>query len=387
MSEIDIDSVRAETPGCSEVVHLNNAGAALPPKVVLMASIDFLEAEARLGGYEAATSRAQDLDRVYDAGALLLGCQAHELAFMQSATHAWMTALNSVALKKGDRVLATTAEYISNAFGLIKLRERGVEVELIPTDEQGQTSLAALDDMLDNRVKLVCATHIPTGGGIINPAAEIGKAAKKAGALYLLDGAQSVGQLTLDVDELKCDFLAITGRKFLRGPRGSGLLYVRSGLKGLLEPMFMDGRSARWVGDWSYEMLDGARRFETFESSMAAKAGFGAAIDYTLNLGLDAITKRIQELGDSLRSRLTKTPFVRLVEGSGPQSGIVPFHVESRSREAVVAALRAWGINTSVIHPRPRGFDPDRRNTTALIRASVHYYNTEAELDDVVATI
>ena len=387
MSEFDIDTVRAETPGCSEVIHLNNAGAALPPKAVLTASIDFLEAEARLGGYEAAASRANEVDRVYQAGATLLGCQPDELAFMPSATHAWMNAMYSIPLEAGDRVLATTAEYVANAFGLMRLRERGVEVELIPDDELGQTSVEALENMLDKRVRLVCATHVPTGGGIVNPVAEIGRVAKAAGAFYLVDAAQSAGQMILDVNELECDFLVVTGRKFLRGPRGTGLLYVRSSQRGLRDPLFTDGRSARWTGNWSYQLAEGARRYETFEVSAAAKVGLGVAIEYALEIGLDVITKRIQELGESLRSRLAAAPFVRVIEAPGPQSGIVPFYVEGRTSEAVVASLRAWGVNTSLVEPLPRAFDPGRRNTQSLIRASVHYYNTDDELDDAIATI
>lgn len=387
MSEIDVDAVRAETPGCSEVIHLNSAGAALPAKPVLSATIDYLEAEARTGGYEVAASRVEDLNRVYDAGALLLGCQANELAFMQGGTHAWWTAINAVGLQPGDRVLATTAEYVANVYGLIQLRERGVEVELIPDDETGCTSIEALEKLLTNPAQLVCATHVPTAGGLVNPVAEIGRVANGAGALYLLDATQSAGQLPLAVDELGCDFLALTGRKFLRGPRGTGLLYVRSGLEGLGEPPMMDGRSARWVGDWEYELSPGARRFETFETNMSAKVGFGVAIEYALRIGLDSITKRIERLADSLRSRLDASPLVRLAETSGPQSGIVPFFVEGRSSEAVVAALRAWGVNTSVIEAVPSAFDPQRRMTKSLVRASVHYYNTEEELDDAVAAL
>ena len=171
MSDIDVDIVRADTPGCGEVIHLNNAGAALPPQAVLTASIDFLETEARQGGYEAATSRAHDLNRVYHTGALLLGCQPEELAFVSSGTQAWMSAFQAVPLEPGDRVLATTSEYVSSVFGLMQLRERDVEVDLIPNDDHGQTSVEALQEMLDERVRLVCATHIPTGGGVIHPVA------------------------------------------------------------------------------------------------------------------------------------------------------------------------------------------------------------------------
>ncbi len=387
VSGIDIEMVRDDTPGCGEVVHLNNAGAALPPRPVLSATIDYLEAEARLGGYELEVKREDEVNRVYQAGARLLGCSPDELAFTGGATHSWMKAMQSVPLKKGDRVLATAAEYNANVFGLIGLRKRGVKVELIPNDSTGQTSVEAMGALMDDRVKLVCATHIPTGGGIVNPAAEIGRMAKEAGAFYLLDACQSVGQMPVDVDELQCDFLAITGRKFLRGPRGTGLLYVRRGLEGLLDPTVIDSRSAVWTDNWAYELQPATRRYETFEAPVAAKVGLGAAIDYALDIGLEAIAKRIDELAVQLRLLLTETPLVNVIEADGPQSGIVPFHVEGRASEAVVAALRAWGVNTSVTPPLPSGFDPEKRNTEPLVRASVHYYNTEEELVDAVAAL
>ena len=318
MSEIDIDAVRADTPGCGEVIHLNNAGAALPPRAVLTATIDYLEAEARTGGYEVAHSREEDLNRVYEAGALLLGCRANELAFMTNASQAWNAALNAVPLDVGDRVLATSAEYVSNVYGLIQLRQRGIDVELIPHEDDGQTSLDGLEKLLDERVKLVCATHVPTSGGLVNPVAEIGRLTNEAGARFLLDATQSAGQISLAVDELGCDFLALTGRKFLRGPRGTALLYVRSGLDGLIDPIVLDGRSAEWTGDWSYRLADGARRFETFEANMGAKVGLGVAIEYALRIGIDSISKRVFELADSLRARLETSPLVRVTESARP---------------------------------------------------------------------
>jgi cysteine desulfurase / selenocysteine lyase len=386
VSAIDIDAVRADTPGCAEIIHLNNAGASLPPQPVLSAEIDYLEAEARVGGYEVASSRTEDLNRVYDAGALLLGCKPSELAFTQSASQAWFAALSAIPLKSGDRVLATTAEYVANAFGLIQLQRRGIEVELIPDDEHGQTSLEALAELLDDKVRLVCATHIPTGGGLVNPVAEIGRMVDETAALYLVDATQSVGQMPLAVDELACDFLVITGRKFLRGPRGTGLLYVRSGLE-LLDPVVMDGRSATWTDDWNYELNPGAQRYETFETNLAAKVGLGVAIEYALRIGLDSIANRLDELATGLRRRLSSVPLVKLVECSGHQSALVTFTVDGRNSEAVVAALRAWGINTSVVGPQPTAFDPTGRTKQGLIRASVHYYNTEEELDDAVAAL
>ncbi|MEM7337758.1 MAG: aminotransferase class V-fold PLP-dependent enzyme [Actinomycetota bacterium] len=387
MSSIDIETVRGDTPGCNEIVHLNNAGAALPPQPVLTTMIDYLETEARLGSYETAIARVDALDLFYDAGSRLLGCRADELAFVPSATQAWQTAFASVPLNSGDRVLVTSAEYTSNVFALIQARNRGVVVDLIPDDADGRASVEALEGMLDDKVKLVCATHVPTGGGIVNPVVEIGKLVATTPARYLVDAAQSLGQMPVRVDDLRCDYLIGTGRKFLRGPRGTGLLYVRSSAGPLLDPPLLDGRSATWTEAWRYELASGARRFETFEVSLAAKAAFGVAIEYALKVGIEAIEQRVTEVADSLRAKLEAIPFVHVLEGGGPHSGIVPFYHEGRRSDAVVASLRAWGVNTSLIEPLPGQFDSLGRNTQHLIRASVHYYNTDAELDDAVAAL
>jgi selenocysteine lyase/cysteine desulfurase len=384
---IDIEAVRSDTPGCMEIIHLNNAGASLVPDPVLAAMADQLRTESRVGGYEAASSRAEVIDRVYHAGARLLQCRSEELAFTTGGTQGWWAALNSVKLVPGDRVLASSAEYNANVFGLIQLRSRGIEVDIIPDDRHGQVSVENLRALLDERVKLVCCTHIPTYGGVINPVAEVGAVVADTDAFYLVDATQSAGQLPVSVDEIKCDFLVLTGRKYLRAPRGSGLLYVRSGLRGLLDPRVLDGRSARWTSAWSYELVDGARRFEVFETDMAAKVGLGVAIDYALRIGLDPIAKRVGEVADQLRDRLRRIPLVNVVDGSGPQSGIVTFHVDGRPSEAVVAALRAWGINTSLIDHHPAAFDPTGKTRNGLIRASVHYYNTAEELDVAVAAL
>ncbi|MFV0525031.1 MAG: aminotransferase class V-fold PLP-dependent enzyme [Acidimicrobiales bacterium] len=387
MSAVDVEAVRADTPGCTEVIHLNNAGASLVPASVLTAVVNYQRAEAHKGAYETEAARSAELDQVYQAGALLLGCRADELAFTTSATAGWWAAANSVKLIPGDRVLATSAEYVANAFGLIQMRDRGIDVELIPDDELGQVSIEALTKLLDERVKLVCVTHVPTDGGLVNPVEQVGRVVADSDALFLVDAAQSVGQIPVAVEEIGCDFLVTTGRKFLRGPRGTGLLYVRSGVEGLVDPRMMDGRSAGWTGDWSYELAPGARRYETFETNLAAKAGFGAAIEYALRVGLDSIAKRVEELADGLRERLRAQPLVSVEDGPGRQSGIVTFSVDGRSARAVVAALRAWGVNTSLVSPEPGAFDPTGRTTRELIRASVHYFNTEEELDVAVAAL
>lgn len=387
MSVLDVNALRAETVGCHEVIHLNNAGASLVPDPVLSAMVDYLEAEARRGGYELMETRAADLDRFYVAGAAMLGAKPAELAFATSATEAWTKAVASVDLQPGDRVLVSSAEYQSSVYRLVQLRHQGVVVEILPHEANGQVSLDGLEAAVDSRVKLVAVTHIPTQGGLVNPVAEIGGVIANSDAIYLVDAAQSVGQMGLSVDEIGCHFLIGTGRKFLRGPRGTGLLYVRSETPGLTDPPVLDGRSARWADDWVYELSPGARRYETFEVNQAAKVGLGVAIEYAMAVGIDAIAQRVQQLREGLQARLAQTPLVELVQFDGPQSGLVTFQVAGRPSELVAKTLRAWGVNTSLVDHIPPGFDPGGRHSQRLIRASVHYYNTEEELDLAVAAL
>lgn len=296
---LDVDRARRETPGCAHVIHLNNAGAALMPRVVLDTVTDFLQLEADTGGYEAARSRKPQLDGVYISAAAMLGCRPDEIAIMENATRAWDMAFYGIPFEAGDRVLTAQAEYASNLIAYRQVaRKRGVSIEVIPNDEHGQVSVAALREMMDERVRLVAITHVPTNGGLVNPAAEVGAVTKAWGALYLVDACQSVGQMPLSVEDLGCDMLSATSRKYLRGPRGVGLLYVRSEVLDRLEPPFLDVHAATLVNADRYEMAPGARRFENWESNVAGKLGLGAAIDYALDWGLDAIWRRVGHLAE-----------------------------------------------------------------------------------------
>lgn len=382
LARIDIDRVRADTPAVERRIHLNNAGASLPPDIVVEATVDYLRTESVDGGYETAAARVDDLDRVYCEAAVMLGCSEHELAFQQNASQAWWAAFNSVSLAAGDRVLATTAEYVSSGIALNLAVERGVDVELIPDDEHGQTSVDALADLLDERVKLVLATHVPTSGGLINPVEAMGAAVKQGSdAFYLVDACQSAGQLSLDVRAMHADFVSFTGRKFCRAPRGTGMLFQREGLEGLLPPKVNDGWGTTWTAPWTTEPSTGARVHELFEYSFAAKVGFGVALGYANELGLDNIAARTGALATLLRERLNSIEGVRVADLGTNRSGIVTFTVDGFTPESVMSHLTARGINASLARPAAGQFDLSERAPDGLVRTSVHYFNTVGELD------
>lgn len=294
---MDIEALRAETPGCAERTHLNNAGAGLVTRRTLRATTDHLELEARIGGYEAAAEAADAIEDVYAGMARLLGGRREEVALFDNSTHAWNAAFYSVPLGPGDRIVTGRDEYGSSVLAYLQVARRtGAELVVVPNDADGQIDLAALAGAVDERT-LVGLTYVPTYGGLVNPAAEVGRIARAAGALYLLDGTQAVGQFPVDVAELGCDLLTGTGRKFLRGPRGTGFLWVRADAVDRLDPYVVEIGSATWDGGRGFDWQPGAHRFETWERSGAVLLGLGVAVEQALELGMDAIGERAVGLG------------------------------------------------------------------------------------------
>jgi cysteine desulfurase / selenocysteine lyase len=385
---IDVERARRETPGCARVVHLNNAGAALPPTAVTDAVVGHLRLEAGIGGYEAAEAAAAEVANAYTAIARLIGCAPGEVAVVENATRGWDMAFYAFDFRPGDRILTIRTEYASNVIALLQVAARtGAVVEVIETDAHGLPSLDHLARELERGAALVAVTHVPTHSGLVNPAAEIGALTRAAGVPYLLDACQSVGQLPVDVAAIGCDMLAATGRKFLRGPRGTGFLYVSDRLVERLEPPFLDLHAATWTAPDAYEIRPDARRFETWETYYAGKIGLGVAVDYALGWGLDAIEERVTALADGLRERLGEVPGVRVRDEGVRRCGIVTFTVDGVPATEVSARLRAARINTSVSPMEYARFDLAARGLPDVVRASVHYYNTEDELDRLCAVL
>jgi cysteine desulfurase/selenocysteine lyase len=379
---IDVQRARRETPGCENVLHFNNAGAALMPQPVLHAAIGHLQLEALVGGYEAAAQAYEAVEHVYDAAATLVGCHRDEIAIVENATRAWDMAFYAVPLGPGDRILTAMAEYASNYIAFLQVvRKTGAVVEVIPNDASGQLSIDALRHAIDDRVKLIAITHVPTNGGLVNPAAAVGQVAREAGVMYLLDACQSIGQLPIDVEAIGCDMLSATGRKYLRGPRGTGFLYVRRQILSRLEPPFLDLHAAQWVADDRFEIRPDARRFENWETYYAGKIGLGVAIDYALQWGIEAIWARIKRLADELRQQLSAIAGVTVRDEGVERCGIVSFTVAGSDADAVQRRLAKARINVSVSRVSSTRLDMEARDLPDLVRASVHYYNTDEEIE------
>jgi cysteine desulfurase / selenocysteine lyase len=385
---LDVARLRAETPGCSHVLHLNAAGSALPSQRTLGATLDHLKLEAEIGGYEAADKARDELEGFYPAVARLIGAAPEEIAFIENATRAWDLAFYSLKFETGDRILTCMSEYSSNYISYLQVaRKTGAEIVVVPDDEHGQIDLAALERAIDKRTRLVSINHVPTQGGLVQPAEDVGKIAKDAGVLYLLDACQSVGQLPVDVDRIGCDFLSVTGRKYMRGPRGTGFLYARRATTADIEPILLDNHAAKWTDDKAYTVRDDARRFENWERYFAGVIGLKVATDQINGLGIEPIWARLRELADGLRTRLATVRGVTLTDLGKVRGALVTFAVDGADHVALRDALRRQAINVSVSTQFSSRLDLRRRGLRNVVRASVHVYNTEEELDRFVAAV
>jgi len=388
---LNVMQLRTDTPGANEVIHFNNAGAALMPRVVLDTVIHHLELEARLGGYEAADAAGDRLETVYGSIARLLNAQPDEIAVIENATRAWDMAFYSLPLTKGDVILTSTTEYAGNYIPYLQLqRKRGIQIKIIPNEEQGQVSISALREMLnDKRVKLISLPLIASNGGPVQPVGAIGPIARAAGVWFLLDACQGAGHLPIDVQKIGCHMLSATSRKYLRGPRGMGFLYIEKNLCQQLEPAFLDLHAATLRTPDQFEIRHDARRFENWECNVAAKLGIGAAIDYALGLGINAIWLRIQALADQLRARLAQIDGVVVHDAGLVKSGIVTFTLKGHDPKDIQRALamQARRINVTTSTFRSTMLDMHARGLREVVRASVHAYNTDQEIEAVAQAI
>ncbi len=386
---LDVAALRAATPGCEQVIHLNNAGCALPTRSTVDAVIAHLQREMLTGGYEAHAAATAQVDDVYAAIGTLVGVPADRVAVVESATVAWDRAFTSIGLRPGDRILTSTAEYASNVLPMLQLASTGVRVDFVPDDGDGVLDVDAAIAMLDDDVRLVAVTHAPSQNGLLNPVEQLGDLLRRSGstAWYLVDACQSVGQRPVDATLIGCDFLAATGRKFLRGPRGTGFLAVSERALVELEPYPLDLHSATWT-DAGYDVAPTARRYETWERSYAAMLGLGVAVRELLDLGVEPVAARIAALARHLRPALQEIPAVSVHDRGPNPSGIVTLTHATTPAADVIAVLRAAGINASLSPPDYALHDFRAHGLGPVVRFSPHVFNTVDELDhaaDVIA--
>ena len=386
---IDIEKIRAETPGIEFSTHLLACGSSLMPQRVVDVILEHTQLEALMGGYEAEAKKIDDLNKIYDVVAEHIGANSNEIALMENSTVAWSHAFYALPLKSGSRILTSEAEYAANYVAFLQRAKRdNLTIDIIPSDQNGTLDTNALEAMVDERVGLIAISWIPTNGGLVNPAEDVGKVAKKYNIPYLLDACQAAGQMQIDVDKIQCDFLSATGRKFLRGPRGTGFLYINEKWLGTIEPVMIDHFGAPWVKKNVYELREDARRFETWENSYALRAGLGEAIKYAEEIGIDLIHERVQLLAKFNRDLLSEIKNIQLRDIGSEQCGIISFSIdEQNDPKEIVDQMSEAGFAIGLVGPESTLIDSERRNLPTLLRMAPHYYNTEDEIEKAVKQV
>ena len=377
----DILRLRAATPGCAQVIHFNHAGASLPSHATLDAVIDQLQREALGGPMESADNRVQE--RARNAAAALLNAQPEDIAFASSGSAAWSQAFNALGpWQPGERILVGRHEWAGNLACIAEAVKAGARLEVIPCDAHGAVDPHALAQMIDGQVRLIALTWLPANGGLINPAAQIGNVARRHGIPYFIDAGQALGQLPCDVQALQCDVLKGAGRKFLRGPRGMALMYIRPQFLQRLLPVQRDVLSAPWDGK-RFTLRDDARRFETSEVSLALLAGLANALEEYNRLGAIPVRQRIEQLSSGLRQRLKAIPGLTLRDlgAANQQSGLIAFTLEGWDSVALKQTLAERRINIGANGVAYTPLDMQARGLTNIARVAVSYLNTQEEID------
>ena len=381
---------RADTPGCERLVHLNNAGAALQPAPVRRAVLGHLELEQEIGGYEASEARADALRDAYDAVGRLIGASGRQVAMQQNSTVAFTQALAAFDFRPGDLILTSRADYASNQIMYLALSRRiGVEVVRVPDAPEGGIDPQAVRELVRRRhPALLALSWIPTNSGLVQPAETIGRICREAEVPYLVDACQAVGQVPVDVSRLHCDYLAAATRKFMRGPRGLGFLYVSDrALAAGAYPVTVDMHGADWTEADDFALKPDARRFEGWEISHALVLGAGAAAEYALGVGIEQARARSWALAAYVRERLAAMDGVRVLDRGPSLCAIATAELGGRNAEEVKLALRARSINTSSPLREDAVIDMDEKRAASAIRISPHYYNTADEIDRGLAAL
>lgn len=387
---MDINAIRNDTPGCKLIKHFNNAGCSLHPQPVVQAVTQFLEEEALTGGYEIAANREAEILDFYTAAAEMLNCKSTNIAFVTSATDGFAKALTSIPFKHGDVILTTLNDYVSNQIQFLSLQKRfGIKIVRAENTVSGEVDPLSIHELIKlHRPVLVSVTHVPNNTGMIQPVALVGEICAQEGVLYAVDACQSAGQIPLDVKAIKCDFLTFTMRKFMRGPRGTGVLYVSDkALQLNLEPLMIDMRGADWITDNQYQPITNATRFEYVEQSYAAIVGAKTAIRYYLNLGQENVYERNKLISNYTRQKLAQIPGIQLMDQGLLLSNIISVLPEQKNIFEIKAELNRLGINIGAAQKKFALLDFEKKHVEGTLRISPHYYNTIEEIDILADSI
>ncbi|MBV8326492.1 aminotransferase class V-fold PLP-dependent enzyme [Chryseobacterium sp.] len=386
---MNVNQIRKETKGCSDKIFLNSAGSSLMPEIVVETMMNYLQEEQLFSGYTTADRNTEQIGKFYEEAAGLINAKPSNIAFTTSSTDGYAKALSSIIFKEGDCIITTNDDYISNQIAFISLQKKfNVKMIRVASLPDHELDLEDFEHLIKkHQPKLIAVTHIPTSSGLIQNVEAVGKLCRKYNILYLIDACQSVGQIVVDVEKISCDFLTATGRKFMRGPRGTGFLYVSDQvLQQEASPLFLDSNGARWTAFNDYELNATAKRFELLERSNASLLGFKEALKYANTVGMQNIENYNRGLAEQLRTGLLNNGF-KILDKGNHLSSIITFCNRDGKIDAIYNKLKENNVYFTVSNKSNALIDFTQKNVDHAIRLSPHYFNTSEEIDQITGLL
>ncbi|UUC43913.1 aminotransferase class V-fold PLP-dependent enzyme [Flavobacterium cerinum] len=385
--KLNLDQIRQDTPNCLDKLYFNNAGASLMPKPVVAKIQEYLIEEEKYGGYAAFDRNSDAIQQFYNETAQMIDAAPHNIAFAHSATDAYAKALSAIDFREGDVLLTTADDYVTNHMQFLSLQKRfGIVIKKVQTQSNGDIDFEDFERIIkEKKPKLIAVTHIPTNSGLVQDVEKVSEICTRENIIFLLDACQSVGQLPVSVAKIKCDFMSVTGRKFLRGPRGTGFLYISDAmLEQGSHPLFIDGAGAIWRSENSFELIEKAKRFQYWELPYALVLGLKEAILYQKNIGIENIQHYNDEVMAYLRQNIASIPGVATFDRGSVTSNILTFTKENKPILDLKAALLKKDVYCSISARESGLIDFDKKGIPGVVRISPHYYNTIAEVDQLL---
>jgi len=387
-----VEEVRKDIPFLKTgIIYLDNTATTPTPKPVIDAMLEYFnEYNANVGrGVHRATMRATEVfEAVRKKIANVINCDGDEIAYTKNATESINIVAQGLGLKSGDKVVTTVLEHHSNILPWQRLQERGVKLEVIGATNDCLLRPEDFEAAIDKSTRLIATHQVSNSVGSIQPVEEIGKVAKENDVLFLLDAAQSVGHMPVDVRKIGCDFLAAPGHKGLLGPQGTGFLYFRKELGKELKPLLVGGGMVEEVGKDRVEFSKPPQIFDGGTPNIPGIIGLGRACDYVLDIGIERIEKRERELTESMM----KIAKIGNVSVYGPtdlnkRGGVVSFNVKGLGHHDVASMLDE--LEKIAVRSGHHCAQPTMKHlgVEGTVRASVHYYNLPDEVAKLVETV
>jgi len=363
-----------------EFINFNNAGSSKSFSQTNLKIKEYLDQEERLGGYFCVEVFKLKLSKFYQNLSNLINCQPDEISFISNTTVGFNLFINSIKISKGDNVVILENEYESN---LISLLNNKVNFRVVKLSKDGEVDLNDLVSKIDCRTKVVSVCHLPSNNGNQNPIKKIGKLVKAQNqkAIYLIDACQSIGHLDINVKSIKCDVLVGSGRKYLRGPRGTGFIFIKKKIKERINPLILDSHNSSLENKIK---VTNKHIFENFEYSPALKIGLSESINQINKVGIARIEENIRKKTIYFREKLKKNPKIITYENNNNFSGISTLNFQEEDPKRIFNHLLKKKILTSVTQKKKLLRPFKKKKILSALRVSIHYYNTYKQIDYLI---